>query len=460
MKMQQATKGEDAFVVDSHKAASLTSSCEAACACDVDGAPSDQHAKEVNLGNVRVSTVVQQADGTQQLPVDDALLCDCDNTKFILTGSQQEEEEAVGEEESEKDEEGFEEEEEEYDEESDENEERSEEMAEGEAEENEYSFELPGDGGKDPKTKKDVFVIRGKKYAASAFIKNVGFMKVQKKLRRNPKTPLIICTRTKVHNVMECQFLHLTNRAVLVGDRYVRINMLLDNPARVALLKNPMLAAKATFCAVVDDGHDASMCSALHLLPGIVFVGGPQLSVGYFATELHDNLALRRLKDDANSCGRWCRNQLSHVVLTCAFVHYNRGKVYTEVPREPSKPLAVIPSIRPRAPRTAGGRGGRGGPSRGRGTGGRGRGRGGIGRGMNRSRGGHSGVESAPRPHVATATPAISEMMDPGSSTLPIDTVAPMPEERAQAKKEQLLNLLLVVLVVFVAMLAYFLNFN
>ncbi|EAN88314.1 hypothetical protein C3747_96g14 [Trypanosoma cruzi] len=476
MKMQQATKGEDAFLVDSHEAASLTFSCEAACACGVDGAPSEQHAKEVNLGNAKVSTVVEQADGTRQLPVDDALLCDTGNTKVILTGSQkEEEEEAVGEEESEKDEEGFEE-EEEYEEESDdeeeyeedeENKERSEEMAEGEAEENEYIFEPPGDGGNDPKIKKDVFVIHGKKYAASAFIKNAGFMKVQKKLRRNPKTPLIICSRTKVHNVMECQFLHLTNRAVLVGDRYVRINMLLDNPARVALLKNPLLAAKATFCTVANGGHDASMCSALHLLPGIVFVGGPQLGVAYFATELHDNLALRRLRDDANSCGRWCRNQLSHVVLTCAFVHYNRGKVYTEVPREPSRPLAVIPSLRPRAPRPTGGREGRGGPSRGRGSGGRGRGRGGRGRGsggigrrMNRGRGGHSGVESAPRPHVATAAPAISDMMDSGNSTLPVDSVAPMLEERAQAQKERLLNLLLVVLVVFVAMLAYLLNFN
>ncbi|RNC50223.1 hypothetical protein TcCL_ESM12745, partial [Trypanosoma cruzi] len=154
-------------------------------------------------------------------------------------------------------------------------------------------------------------------------------------------------------------------------------------------------------------------------------------------------------------------------VLTCAFVHYNRGKVYTEVPREPSRPLAVIPSLRPRAPRPTGGREGRGGPSRGRGSGGRGRGRGGRGRGsggigrrMNRGRGGHSGVESAPRPHVATAAPAISDMMDSGNSTLPVDSVAPMLEERAQAQKERLLNLLLVVLVVFVAMLAYLLNFN
>ncbi|RNF08126.1 hypothetical protein TraAM80_02883 [Trypanosoma rangeli] len=443
--MQHVTEREAALPVDDDGAAYLSSLCDAVCV----------------------------------FGVDDALSCEAEDANTGLTGSQkqqqqllllEEEEEEMGEEEdADSEEKPLEDEDEEYEEEyqsGEEDEGEPEETAEEEPEEeDEYGLELPSDEGKDPKHKKEVFFIQGRNYPVSALVKNAGLRTAQKKLRRNPKTTLMMCSLLKAHNVMECRFLHLTNRALLVGDRYVRINMLLDNPARVAVLKDPVSAAEASFCAAANGGHDTSVCSALHLLPGVVFVGDPRLRVGYFENELHDNVALKRLKADADSCGRWCRSKRSHVVVTCASLHYNRGKVYTEVPREPAKPLAVIPSLRPQAPRPAGGRGGHRCPSRGRGGGGRGRGRGGggggRGRGASHSRGQYSAVGRAPRPglHATSATPALADRTDRDSRmVLPMDTVTPLQEEKVQVQKERVLNLILALLVFIVALLAYLLN--
>ncbi|ESL09207.1 hypothetical protein TRSC58_03076 [Trypanosoma rangeli SC58] len=447
--MQHVTEREAALPVDDDGAAYLSSLCDAACVCGVDGVLSCD-GEDANTG----LTGSQQQQKLEEEEMGEEKDVDCEEK--VLEGDDEEEYE-------EKYEEEYEEEYESGEEDEGEPEETSEE--EPEEEEDEYGLEPPSDEGKDPKPKKEVFFIQSRNYPVSALVKNAGLSIAQKKLRRNLKATLMMCSLLKAHNVMECRFLHLTNRALLVGDRYVRINMLLDNPARVAVLKDPVSAAEASFCTAANGGHDASVCSALHLLAGVVFVGGPRLRVGYFENELHDNVALKRLKADADSCGRWCRSKRSHVVVTCAFLHYKRGNVYTEVPREPAKPLAVIPNLRPQAPRPAGGGGGHRCPLRGRGRGGRGRGRGGgsDGRGCkaNHSRGEYSAVRRAPRPglHATAAKSVFADRTDRDSRmVLPMDTVTPPQEEKVQARKERLLNLILALLVFIVALLAYLLN--
>ncbi|ORC90142.1 uncharacterized protein TM35_000091920 [Trypanosoma theileri] len=383
-------------------------------------------------------------------------------------GAEEEEEEEEEGEEEECEEDGEEEECEEEEEEEEDGEEEEEEDAEEEEEEggDDYGFEPPVGGNKGSTSTRDVFTIQGKKYTSSAIIHNAGFIAAQKKLRGNPKATFTMCPLLRAHNIMKCRQLHLTNRAVLIGECYVRVNMLVDNPARQKLLTSPAAMGQTEFCSVESPTHDASTCSAFHLLPGIVFVGRPELRVGYFEGELHENVALRRLKGGVETCGRWCKNRRSHVVVTCSFVHYNRGSAYTEVPREPSKPLALIPNMRPRGPHIVSGGGDRRNNkphSRGRGGGGRGGGRRGGGGRFNKGRGTQNrnfstgGVAGGSSQKYSSTAP-VSEYMGNDSSTPFMEPNIPISEEKVHEQKERFLNIMLLLLAIIVGTLAYLLN--
>ncbi|KAG8346677.1 hypothetical protein ERJ75_000134400 [Trypanosoma vivax] len=302
--------------------------------------------------------------------------------------------------------------------------------------------------------KKLVLTIAGKKYGSSSFVHNKGFLAVQAMLRGNLKAVLTACTLSKVHDIMNCNKLHFSNRAVVLGDRYVKINMLVENPAKVALLTDPLSANSARFCESVAHSHDASTCTALHLLPGIVFVGPQRLQVGYFESELHDNIGFQRLKNGTDIAGRWCTNRRPHVIVTCKNIHYNRGGAYKEVPRIPARPLAILPSMRPRlcpATRLESGPGRRGDRNKVH--------------GRARSRASLAAREASP----ATCT---ETYLTPGMElgTLPtrlhhhdVDdasesrVVLPVTREQLLDHKKRVLNALLVVLVAIVALLTYML---
>lgn len=251
--------------------------------------------------------------------------------------------------------------------------------------------------------------VHSKTYQRSAFVPNDGLHLAEKKLRGNPKAVFEFCEILRPHNILECKSLHLTSRAILIGNAYVRLNMLLESEEKLNLLRNPGKALGMTLCFLSDDEHlptaGHSSCPHLHLRPHIRFVGSEFLRVAYYEEELVDSLGLKKLLSDplGSSCGAWCRSQRSHVVPTCRYIHYRRsaGEVYTEKPKPPAPPQALIPGMNPRTmPADTGrGRGGRGGRGRGRGNsrGGRGGSRGG-GRGNN-TRGGR-GSNRGPGVHV------------------------------------------------------------
>ncbi|XQJ28640.1 hypothetical protein NXY56_004667 [Leishmania guyanensis] len=236
-----------------------------------------------------------------------------------------------------------------------------------------------------------IITVGTRQYKASAFVKNRGLSYVPGRLKSNPKATFEPCTTNAPHSILDCQKLHLNNRGVLVRDRFIRLNMLVDNPGKKTLLHNPGRSQKMRICRrnvepEKSETHSPATCSDLHLLPDIVFVGIPGLRTAYFEAELRHNLAFTKLKEAPweTQCGTWCRSTRSHVVTTCRFLHYNRGDNYTEKPTPPHRPLAAIPDLTPSRPpqvtdlsRRGRGRGGRGG-GRGRGNC-RGRGRGGRG---------------------------------------------------------------------------------
>ncbi|CBZ23949.1 conserved hypothetical protein [Leishmania mexicana MHOM/GT/2001/U1103] len=252
--------------------------------------------------------------------------------------------------------------------------------------EEEYEYE-PADAAADASatttssSKPLMITIGTRQYKASAFVKNRGFSYVPGKLKSNPKATFEPCTTNAPHSILDCQKLHLSNRGVLVRDRFIRLNMLVDNPGKQALLHHPGRSLKMRICRrdvepQKGETHNPATCSDLHLLPDIVFVGIPGLRTAYFEAELRHNLAFRKLKEEAweTQCGTWCRGMRSHVVTTCRFLHYNRGNNYTEKPTPPHRPLAAIPDLTPSRPPQATDSNRRG---RGRGHGGRGvRGRG------------------------------------------------------------------------------------
>ncbi|GET90345.1 hypothetical protein, conserved [Leishmania tarentolae] len=270
-----------------------------------------------------------------------------------------------------------------------------------------------------------IITVGTRQYKASAFVKNRGLSYVPGKLKSNPKATFEACTTSAPHNILDCQKLHLANRGVLVRDRFIRLNMLVDNPGKQTLLRHPGRALKMRICRrdvepQKGETHDLATCSDLHLLPGIVFVGIPGLRTAYFEAELCHNLAFQKLKEEAweTQCGTWCRGARSHVVTTCGFLHYNRGRNYTEKPTPPHRPLAAIPDLTPSRPPQATdsnrrgrgrGRGGRGGRGRGNYCG---RGRGnysGRGRGnySGRGRGNYSGRGRGSRGAAAIPIPAV-----------------------------------------------------
>lgn len=406
------------------------------------------------------SAVAAQTAGTRRTCADDAILFDDDINGLMAVQERHDEGEnrpTRSDEDEETEEEQVEEEEEE-------------EQVEEEEEEEESKLEeecsLEPSSAEDPKVgfEKQTFLIQGRKYTTSALIKNAGFVIARERLCKDPKATLNVCSNLNVHNIMECRHLHLSNRAVLIGDCYVKINMLVDNPARVALLNDPIVATQSTLCpsAVASDGHDAATCSALHLLPGIVFVGGPHLKVGYFEAELHDNLALRRLKESVDACGRWCTSRRSHVITTCGFVHYKWDNAYKETPRMPSKPIALIPSLQRRAPRPTGDQVGGGDASRCRGRGGRGCGNSGGGRGRRNGddRGSCGGGTQSSQSHATPPLAAVSLFCDvvAGRKNTPaVDMDAVFSERKLLTQRERFLNMMLLLLGIIVATLAYML---
>ncbi|AYU80572.1 hypothetical protein LdCL_290013500 [Leishmania donovani] len=265
------------------------------------------------------------------------------------------------------------------------------------ADEEEYEYE-PEDAVADPSatasssSKPLMITIGTRQYKTSAFVKNRGLSYVPGKLKSNPKATFQPCTTNAPHSILDCQKLHLSNRGVLVRDRFIRLNMLVDNPGKQALLRHPGRSLKMRICRrdvepQKGETHNPATCSDLHLLPDIVFVGIPGLRTAYFEAELRHNLAFGKLKEEAweTQCGTWCRGTRSHVVTTCRFLHYNRGDNYTEKPIPPHRPLAAIPDLTPSRPAQAtdsnkrargrgrGDRGGRGRENcRGRGRGSRG----------------------------------------------------------------------------------------
>ncbi|KAG5473460.1 hypothetical protein LSCM4_03528 [Leishmania orientalis] len=236
-----------------------------------------------------------------------------------------------------------------------------------------------------------MITIGTRQYKPSAFVKNRGLSYVPGRLKSNPKSVFEACTTNASHSILDCQKLHLSNRGVLVGDRFIRLNMLVDNPGKEAVLRNPGRSLKMRICrrdveSPKGETHSPTTCSFLHLLPDIVFIGIPGLRTAYFEAELRHNLAFTKLKEEPweTQCGTWCRGTRSHVVTTCRFLHYNRGDNYTEKPTPPHRPLAAIPDLTPsRPPQTTDSRK----RGRGRGRGGRGGGGGGRGRGNYRGRG-------------------------------------------------------------------------
>ncbi|CBH10036.1 hypothetical protein, conserved [Trypanosoma brucei gambiense DAL972] len=337
--------------------------------------------------------------------------------------------------------------------------------------EEDYGFVLPPETSKDAVAKVESFVINGKKYTASSFVHNAGF-RVLRELKGKKARDLVICASRKPHNILSCKNLHLTNRAVCVKDCYLRLNTLVNNPGKEALLVDPTSAATALFCERTDADHDQSACTALHLMPGIVYVGFPPLRVGYFEGELHKNIALTRLQEGSDTCGTWCAGRRSHIVVTCSFVHYNRGTVYKEAPSPPALPTALFPGMQPRE-HVGRGRGrnplGRGRGARGRGGLGRGRGCGAATEGHDRSnnaRGRGRGASkelSAGRGRVRPVNVVAAQ--PPLSSAVvceEVGGVAPPPEVAIteggmRAHGVQFLNFVLVLLSVIIAVLVYML---
>ncbi|CCW59603.1 unnamed protein product [Phytomonas sp. EM1] len=207
------------------------------------------------------------------------------------------------------------------------------------------------------KESRNSLVVSNKTYSSSAFVQNKGYILAQAKLRGNPKATFTLCNTRRPHNILKCRSLHLTNRAVLVEDRYVRLNMLLNSVGKTTLLENPSKALRMQFCHHAHEGTMAATeaCDKLHLQPNIVFIGVPGLRTAYYEAELHPNLALTKLKQQPweTQCGTWCRNGRSHVITTCRFLHYQRGSTYTEKPNPPLRPLALIPEFTPKQPTKA-----------------------------------------------------------------------------------------------------------
>ncbi|KAG5473742.1 hypothetical protein LSCM1_04372 [Leishmania martiniquensis] len=333
-----------------------------------------------------------------------------------------------------------------------------------------------------------MITIGTRQYKLSAFVKNRGLSYVPGKLKSNPKSTLEACVTNAPHSILDCQKLHLSNRGVLVGDRFIRLNMLVDNPGKEALLRNPGKSLKMRICRKdvepqKGETHSPVTCSFLHLLPDIVFIGIPGLRTAYFEAELRHNLAFTKLKEEPweTQCGTWCRGTRSHVVTTCRYLHYNRGDNYTERPTPPHRPLAAIPDLTPsRPPQATDSR------KRGRGRGCGGRGRGGRGQGSCRGRGsyrGHGrggrGAAAIPLPrafqpgHLApfqASAPRAMSATTEGSGVaqhtkLPPDAVAEAcwmtnDENRGSAIDGWLLNVLIVLLGVSSFLLAISLRRN
>nr|CCC89789.1 unnamed protein product [Trypanosoma congolense IL3000] len=362
-------------------------------------------------------------------------------------------------------------------------EEEGEEEEEEEEEEEDYEFVPPADDSVANAKKGLTIVINKRTYTSSSFVHNRGFL-AMKEMPRHEHKSTDLCSSTTPHDIINCKKLHLSCRAVRLKDCYVRLNMLVSNQAKEKLLTNPMSAAHVSLCEERAAGHDPTTCACLHLVSGIVFVGAPSLRVGYFEAELHPNIALKRLQDGADSCGTWCRAKRSHMVVTCRFVHYNRGAVHKEISRPPDLPLAVFPALRPRAEGRrvrgvasshCGGRG----QGRGRGRGrerGRGRGRGAAvshHRGVGRSRGcGSRGVggsathgekdgdaEEQPVQYVCEeelGVPAAGARA--GVSAAPQQPSAVRTTGRSlQVRRIQFLNIILALLSIITAILLYML---
>lgn len=245
----------------------------------------------------------------------------------------------------------------------------------------------------------ETFKIGNKKYLRTAFIQNEGLTIADKKLHGNPKAEFQCCMTTKPHNILQCKGLHLAGRAMLLGGNfYIRLNMMEENKGKRELLSNPSKALNKSVCFEPGE-HAMQECEKIHLRPQVVFIGTEALRTAYYVEELLNSLGLKHLQDVklADQCGSWCKTSRSHVVTTCRYIHYSRGKqTYTEKAKAPSIPLAAIPDMTPKKPRVDGGRGGRGGRGRG-GRGGRGGGRGGRGGGRG-GRGGRRGGRGVPIP--------------------------------------------------------------
>ncbi|CCW67416.1 unnamed protein product [Phytomonas sp. Hart1] len=208
---------------------------------------------------------------------------------------------------------------------------------------------------RNPKDAGRALVIKNRPYPPSSWVHNQGYTAAQGRLAGNPKASFGLCAVARPHNILRCGALHLNNRGILIGDRYVRLHMLRDGAGKTALLENPGRALKMECC---QEGHEdaaTTTCTKLHLVPNLVFIGVPGLRTAYYENELHQNLAFTRLKQQSLEvqCGAWCRTKRSHVITTCPFLHYQRGSAYTEKPKPPSRPLALIPDLTPKYPTKA-----------------------------------------------------------------------------------------------------------
>eukprot|EP00796_Vickermania_ingenoplastis_P000828 gene828-466_t len=215
---------------------------------------------------------------------------------------------------------------------------------------------------KEQKKKKlsEALIIGNKRYNRSALVHNAGLEAADKKLRGNPKAVFECCTVRRPHNLLQCKGLHLAGRAMLLsGNAYVRLNMMEENKGKIELLSNPGKALNKSLCFIStgeQSEHNVEECTGIHLRPKIVFVGVPTLRTAYYEEELLENLGLKTLREEKaeDQCGSWCRTSRSHVVPTCRYVHYARGKqIYTEKAKIPSIPLAAIPDMTPKRPAMA-----------------------------------------------------------------------------------------------------------
>lgn len=163
----------------------------------------------------------------------------------------------------------------------------------------------------------------------------------------------VLCSRRDVHNVLHCTQLHRSNGAILVGTDgnyrnafYVRINMLVRNDARTAVLTCPSEALDMQFCPC----QTPHTCAKLHLLADVVFVRTQGILTAYFASELHHNLGFANLVKEApmRQCGTWCRKTHSHIIATCNSIHYkHNSNMHAERALPPRTPSALIADLDP-----------------------------------------------------------------------------------------------------------------